>query len=404
MGRTAEKAAKKLRVDYASISKAGRSYPEIASAICTKCSDNTGEPFATSLRQLKTEIARLTAWYPSPEQRKKYSEYLETFNPSWIITTNYDLVVEALLTGRSIPLGPNDPLSAPKGFVPVFHLHGVRTKPKEIIISQEDYVALFRPTEYRQIKLTLMIKESTTLFLGYGLGDVNVLTALDWSRNVFKANHGDYPSDVVQVLRNSTPCKSPYRDKQGIVIVETADLSTFFEEFAEARSEQKKTEEEEREIVKKLARKLNSAESSMIDKFIDDATYRAKVLKLVAKFSIYLVADFIAFIDKCIAETWERSIPKAAFEGYNQNLNIILDTLTALDFDRFPPALFQTAAESLQRVAPFVGTSLGQSYAAHRTWEDRKGQLSVEMVSELSIVAKQYDYSELRGLLKAIRK
>jgi len=48
------------------------------------------------------------------------------------------------------------------------------------IIVQEDYVGQFRPTEYRQIKMALMIKESTMLIIGYGLGDVNVLTALDW--------------------------------------------------------------------------------------------------------------------------------------------------------------------------------------------------------------------------------
>lgn len=403
-GELLEKAAKRLHVDYASIAKDGVSYPEIASAIVTASSNSTGEPFAVSLRQLKTELARLTAWYPSPEQRNKYSKYLEAFNPSWIITTNYDLVIEALLTGRSIPLGPNDPFSAPKGFVPVFHLHGVRTKPREIIISQEDYVALFRPTEYRQIKLALTIKESTTVLIGYRLGDVNVLTALDWSRNVYKGNHGDYPSDVVQVVRNRKPRKTPARDNQGIVILETADLSTFFEEFGKARSVHEKTEKEERHTVKKLAKKLSSAEAPMIRRFIDDPDYRAKVLELVAKFSIYLVVDFVSFLDKCIAETWERSIPKGAFEGYNQNLNIILDTLTALDFEHFPPALFHTAAESLQRVASMVGDSVGQSYAAHRTWENRKGQLSAEIVSELAIVAKQYDYSQLRQLLKSISR
>ena len=53
----------------------------------------------------------------------------------------------------------------------MFHLHGVRTNPKEIIIAQEDYITLFRPSEYRQMKLALTIKESTTLFLGYGLGE-----------------------------------------------------------------------------------------------------------------------------------------------------------------------------------------------------------------------------------------
>ncbi len=141
--------------------------------------------FNASLQELKQEIAALTSWYPTDEQREKYSKYLEAFEPSWIVTTNYDLVIETLLTGRSTALGPNDPLSAPKGVVPVFHLHGVRTNPEEIIIAQEDYITLFRPGEYRQMKLALTIKESTTLLLGYALGDVNVLTALDWSRNVF---------------------------------------------------------------------------------------------------------------------------------------------------------------------------------------------------------------------------
>jgi hypothetical protein len=402
-GELLKKAAKKMHVDYASIGKTGASYPEIASAICADRSKSKDEPFATSLRQLKSEIARLTSWYPSPEQRTKYSAYLQAFSPSWIVTTNYDLLIEALLTGTSIPLGPNDSLSARRGFVPVFHLHGVRTNPKEIIIAQEDYITLFRPSEYRQMKLALTIKESTTLFLGYGLGDVNVLTALDWSRNVFKGRHEEYPHDVVQIIRNRKPRESPYRAKPGIVVVETAELSDFFEEFADARTERKELEEGEKRTLRRLARKLSSADSSMVERFIDDGAYRTKTLKLVARFSIYLVADFILFLDTCIAETWRRSNPRGAFAGYNQNLTIILDTLTEFDFERFPPALFQTAAENLQRVARFVGGSIGQSYAANKTWENRKGQLSTEIVSELLNVAKQYGYGELRDLLKSAR-
>ncbi len=51
-------------------------------------------------------------------------------------------------------------------------MHGIRTSPNSIIISQEDYISLFRPNQYRQQKLSLSIKESTTLIIGYGLGDV----------------------------------------------------------------------------------------------------------------------------------------------------------------------------------------------------------------------------------------
>ena len=403
-GELLEKVAKKMNVDYAAIKKTGVSYPEIASEICVKHSDSANESFTSSLREFKSEIARITSWYPSPEQRIKYGAYLEEFAASWIITTNYDPVIEALLTGKSVSLGPNDPLSAPTGFVPVFHLHGVRTRPEEIVISQEDYIALFRPTEYRQIRLALTIKESTTLFLGYGLGDPNVLTALDWSKNVFKGKQGDYPNDLVQIVHNQKPRKSPYRDKHGIVIVETAELADFFEEFATARTEHKKTKAKELRRLKKLAGKLIAAENAMVERFIEDATYRAKILKRVSKFSIYLVAYFIPFLDKCIVETWKRSAPKGAFEGYNENLKVILDTLAAFEFERFPPALFQTAAESLERVASQVGPQAGQSYSANRTWEDRKEELSSEVISELANVAKQYNYNRLKQLLKSVHK
>src|SRR5271166_1652654 len=52
-------------------------------------------------------------------------------------------------------------------------------------------------------------KESTTCLLGYGLGDVNVLTALDWSKNVYEKEHGDYPHEVIQIVRTKAPRSSP---------------------------------------------------------------------------------------------------------------------------------------------------------------------------------------------------
>jgi hypothetical protein len=200
-----EQAAKKLGVRYEEIDKVGVGYPDIASAICKAHSNAVAGKYESSLSKLKREIAALTAWYPDQRKRDIFANYLQDLCPAWIITTNYDLVIEGLLTGRSMPLGPNDSLSSRKGIIPVFHLHGRRTNPEEIIIAQEDYVTLFRPTEYRQIKLALTIKESTTVLIGYGLGDVNVLTALDWSRNVFKAAETTYQSDVIQILRTESP-------------------------------------------------------------------------------------------------------------------------------------------------------------------------------------------------------
>jgi SIR2-like domain len=401
-GELLDQASKKMEVDYDAIWKVGIGYPDIASSICKMHSEAKGCDYARSLSQLKNEIAALTSWYPDKEQREKFSKYLECLSPSWIITTNYDLIIESLLTGRSTPLGPNDSLSSPKGVIPVFHLHGLRTNPEEIIIAQEDYVTLFRPSEYRQIKLALTIKESTTLLLGYGLGDVNVLTALDWSRNVFKGEQANYPNDVIQVLRKDTPKHAPYRDKNGIVIVETEDLSDFFDEFIKIREKSLKDEEDEQKSLKKLAAKLDAPDSAMIEKFVDDPKFREEMLSTLSKFSIHLVSGFVSFLNKCIDETWARSEAKGAFEGYNQNLIIILDILTSFPVNRFPPALFQTAAYGLQRVAYYVGNQAGKSFEAHKTWNKRKGELTEETVKELKSFAGQHSYSYLKILVDSI--
>lgn len=313
------------------------------------------------------------------------------------------MVIESLLTGRSIPLGPNDSLSSPDGVIPVFHLHGLRTNPEEIIIAQEDYVTLFRPSEYRQIKLALTIKESTTLLLGYGLGDVNVLTALDWSRNVFKSEEANYPNDVVQILRKDNPAEEPYRDKNGIVIIEVEDLADFFEDFIEIRTEELIKKQKEQKILKNLADGLDAPDSEMIEKFIDDEKFRAKMLKILSKFSVHLVSGFVSFLNKCIDETWTRSRPDGAFEGYNQNLILILDILTAFPISRFPPALFQTAAYGLQRVGYYVGDDTGQSWAAKKTWDRRKNELSKEVVDELKSIADQHGYTYVKLLAKSIK-
>ena len=394
--------ARSLDVNYDEIRKEGVSFPEIASRICEVHSQIRDIEYQKAVRRVKREIASQTSWYPDKDQRKAYSDYMSMLDCSWIITTNYDLVIESLLTGASMPLGPNDSLTAPAGVVPVFHLHGVRTNPDEIIIAQEDYVGLFRPTEYRQIKLALMIKESTMLILGYGLGDVNVLTALDWSKNVFKGEPKSYPNEVIQIVRKNNPREDPYRDRNSIIVLEVNSLQSFFEEYAVIRAGELEKYKEIRHNLTKLSEELDRPGESMIEKFIDDETYRAQVLKTLSTFPNDLVSGFISFINRCIDETWERSKPSGAFQGYADNLSMILDILTTFSIKQIPPALFETTAYALQRVGYFVGDSPGQSFEANRVWNRRKGELSADMVSELNNFARQHHYTNLRTLCQRI--
>lgn len=396
-----QKASEELEIKYDSISQEGISFPEIASQISSLYSERNNESFKDALNILKQVIARLTSWYPEYQKREEFSQYLNSLSPSWIITTNYDLVIEALLTGRSITLGPRDVLISSSNVVPIFHLHGSRTKPEELILAQEDYIALFRPNEYRQIKLALTLKESTTLFLGYGLGDVNVLTALDWSENVFKSNETEYPNEFIQILREENPKKKPYRDKNGILIIETDELSQFFNECLEIRGKEIKKESKEKDKLDKILEVLLDPDKDTINIFIDDAAYRRGLIKELSDFPLHMMSGFISFIEECINETWVRSEKAGNFKAYDENLNIILDILTGFKADKIPPALFQTAAYSLERVSGYVGTSyLGESWSAGRSWNRRKDDLNKEIIEELTNIAEQHSYRTLSRLLK----
>ncbi len=394
-----KKAATQIEVNYAEIEKSGRGYPEIASLVCAKHAENKQITYQESLRTLKQKIAELTSWYPNAEQRQEYSKYLEALSPSWIITTNYDLIIEALLTGKSTPLGPNDELSAERGIVPVFHLHGRRTNPEEIVITQEDYITLFRPGEYRQVKLALTFKESTTVLLGYGLGDVNVLTAIDWSRNVYGKAEKGYPANVIQILRKENPKDAPYRDSNGILIIETENLPSFFNELTKTKAEWLETHNKNQNAASEMAKNIYSSNDNVIDQFIDDENFRKIMLKGLAKFPSHFALGFLSFFSKAIDKTYERAQPNGAFYAYDENMKQILDILTAFRVQDMAPALFQLAADALNRVGHYVGFENGKAYAAMYTWNSRKNELSKEMIKELKNFAKQHDYTHLKRLM-----
>ena len=92
----------------------GLSYPEIATQIAKIVSEKDGIEYRTAIKKLKDEIADLTCWYPENEKRIVFSQILKEIDPNWIITTNYDLIIECLLTGKCHSLGPDDQLISPQ--------------------------------------------------------------------------------------------------------------------------------------------------------------------------------------------------------------------------------------------------------------------------------------------------
>ncbi len=400
-----EATSKKLGIDYSNIYKDGLSYPEISTKICEQYAEANNVRYEEAKLEFKNIVCSLTNWSPNKEEREQFTGYFKTIKPSWVITTNYDLVVESLLTGQCISLGPEDFLVSSKDVIPVYHLHGIRINPESIIINQEDYVKLFRPNEYRQIKLALTMKESTTLILGYGLGDVNVLTAVDWSENIFQGS-GLYPQEIVQVIRKENPQDTPYRDKKNnIIIIETNEIQNFLDELkATLEVEQKSHEEKRKQLESLIEEIIGETSENAVNKFINEQEYRKSLLGnlLEPEIQIYFISPFLEFLSQCIDKTWEDSAPDGEFEPYNQNLSILLDIILNIELRKMPPALLEFVAYSLEKVLPFVGYSKGQSYTAGETWGENKLRIPKEMVDELSTFSERQSYYRLKSKLKEL--
>lgn len=406
-GELIEKACEELKIELPEDKELkGISYPEISSSICEMISDTEEVSYDEARKLLKRKISHLTNWLPNEEKTGELSKLLNNLEPSWIITTNYDLVIEKLLTGKCVTLGPDNYLTSPQGAIPIYHLHGVKLDPDSIIITQEDYVQLFRPNEYRQIKLALTIKESTTLILGYGLGDVNVLSAVDWSKNLYKDNN-DYPHDIIQAVRSDNPSSEPYRDKNGIIIIEISEIQDFLQELVDFLKHRKEEYDDKLDRLYKIIGDLSESDEELIESFIKNENKRLSLLRLLSEFELHMVSPYTDFISRCIDKTWEASAEYGAFNSYDQNLKILLDVITHYEHNKIPPVLFEFVARSLDRVFRFVGDKrdtlyYGDRWVATKTWHSQKSKIPYKTIEELYHFSRTNHLSDLHRKVKPL--
>lgn len=168
----------------------GDSFPKIASNICEELSEKLCVSFDDAVSVFKTTICSLSSFYVSEQSEcgKKLLEAIEGIQPSYIVTTNYDLCIESILGEKSSHIGGQDPISNTGCKIPVYHIHGSVLNPEDIVITQEDYIRMFRPGEYRQSSVPVILSSAPTIFVSYSINDVNVKTYIDWCKEVYNMN------------------------------------------------------------------------------------------------------------------------------------------------------------------------------------------------------------------------
>lgn len=370
--------------------KENTSYPEQSSKLCREYAKKNKVSYDEAVGKIKSIIAEVLNSDPNENKKNRYKNWFNRLSPNWIVTTNYDFILESVIGGGALTIPPDGCFCKIKGMIPVFHIHGTCKDPDGIIITNEDYTRMFRPSDYRQARLPFLIKESCVLMIGYGLGDINVVTAVDWSKNVYTNINSQYNFPIIQLLLNKeNPDPDPY-ENDGVIIYEIKNLESFFKELISYYENHQKNYELKISKIQKTTQEFINAEESDIDKFISDREYRKKILQFMQDLQPefgYVYNTFHYYLIMALAVVDARSSEVGAFEWYEEKLKLILDVFSYISLDKIPPSVFSALSNALNSVAYYIDLKgkhpKGKAHEATDYWFKNKGSISKDVVEEL---------------------
>lgn len=377
----------------------GATYPLIASKIIETVSlkeEVRGIDEANLI--VKEAIANFVNKKPNKTVTSKYHEFFEEVKPNWIVTTNYDSIIECVVGAEAYPILPNYLFYNTKNILPIYHIHGSILEPSSIVISNEDYAKMMRPSDYRHSRLPILFKESTVLMIGYALGDLNVISALDYRNNVY-TNTSILDNCIIQLVYNKNITEEKIYYKNNIYIYEYNDLTTFFNELLEYMKKYKsKIGKITNEVDSKMKEFINE-DNDYVNDFIDEESdYRNKTIDFINKLDssyCYIFTQYIPFLDRVFNKVMSSARIAGQFSYYNDFFKILLDLLKNLDVKSTSTVYLDFLIEKFCEIAPSIGDTMGCSYAAKGTWDNRKKEIPLDFIEAVkhNMASIEYVYN-----------
>ncbi|WP_405341346.1 SIR2 family NAD-dependent protein deacylase [Fibrobacter sp.] len=280
----------------------GKSFPQVVESIEQDLGKN-GRTTVVNVVVGKCSINADDKWNDNSdkkefERRKSQKSNLSLvkdafaiIKPQWAITTNYDLILEQLLENPET-IGPKSPFSIHKGIVPVFHMHGHVKDPENIVISEKDYAQAMKINDYRQLKLSMILAESSVLFIGYSLGDINVRTAIEQSKTFCVNSDNDLKeqNDKIMVLldfdgntKDLDEDDVQFDEKMNIYTLKYRSVPFFLSQLAEEVSRVKDSMKSELESILHKIDEMENSDVRLKDLNIELKKLSSDVLYVISK-------------------------------------------------------------------------------------------------------------------------
>jgi hypothetical protein len=265
-------------------------------------------------------------------------------------------------------------------------------------------VDLLGPLDYARLKLPLLLAESTTVMLGYGLGDINVRVAMAWAESF--SDRGDLDPErwqgvVVQALYKNqimdTSIQEPYPGPNGEVVLEICDIAAFLHEIVAARQTLEEAVAQQTEMVRVFLADPGNAATVPYD-----TASRIRFVELLSTAQQFArPSELITFLSAVLDPVWAEAREDAGFRYYDVYLRVILDIAEGIDTERAHTTLIAYIAEALDRLGSFLDPRklLGSAFDATDTWLASHGRLGDALKGELRSLARNRLMSGLKRAL-----
>lgn len=144
------------------------------------------------------------------------------------VTTNYDLLLEALSGIGCHSIAPGLPIPRSDARVKIHHVHGSVNSPKNMVVTSEDYFKFINGESYFSRKLSTVLHENTVVILGYSLGDTNLKAIINEYKGFSKSHV--IGSNIFLVSRSAVAqhVKDYYSHCYGIRVLDNLNVHDFF--------------------------------------------------------------------------------------------------------------------------------------------------------------------------------
>lgn len=352
----------------------GVSLPEVASRL-VESEKEKGLDHSTAVREVKMAAARVIARIEFDDAIvATYANALQRIRPGWVVTTNYDLALERLLPNSECIL-PEQPIRARANSVPICHIHGTCLQPESMVLTSEDYVGLVASPNYRQARLATLFAESTTLMIGYALGDTNVQTArrlADFYRQTSRESFAGDQGRVIVAVHSASQDRLVQTQHDDTVAIYVREVIDLLGEIGELRAALVSGADAYRSGLQ-----IALENNTFSERFIRDREFRKNVVLALSYMPSLLENERLVQTLRTTLEALEvASRTWGAFEKYTIWLEPILDLLEQWPISTIPPRVLDVVLASFARLANSIhpnGEKLsGFGWDAGDVWKARR--------------------------------